>query len=90
MVLKNLITGIEIVILVNYQYLVDISRWESLCVPKMLFGFHAILNRIDTRVITPKYEGSCMVYKFEWDRKQKYISLNTHTLVVSKNVKVSL
>ena len=56
MVLKILITGIEIVILVNYRYLVDISRWESPCVPKLLVGVHAILKCNDTRVILPRYE----------------------------------
>ena len=48
-----------------------------------------MLNHIDTRVILPRYEGSFMVYRPKWNRKQKYPQ-NTHTLLISENMKSSL
>ena len=39
---------------------------------QVIIWMNTILNHIDTRANLPKYEGSCMVYRSKWYRKQKY------------------
>ena len=42
---------------------------ESLNI-RVIIWVNTILNHIDTRVILPRYESSCMVYKSKWYWKQ--------------------
>ena len=39
---------------------------------RVIFWVNTILNHIDTRAILPRYEGSCLVFRPKWGRKQKY------------------
>ena len=71
MVSENLLANIKIPILVKYWYLVGILRWENLCVPDLLFR-SILLNHVHTRMISPRYKGSCMVYRPKWYWKCKY------------------
>ena len=50
----------------KYCYLVGITRWENLCIPKSLFGSTPSEYHIITRVISLTYMGSWMVYKLKW------------------------
>ena len=63
--------NIKIIIPIKYWYLVGMSRWEALCILEFVIWVNTILNHIDTRVILPKYESSCMVHGPEWYQKQK-------------------
>ena len=42
---------------------------------RVIVWVNTILNRIDTRVDTPRYESFRTVYRPEWYRKQKYSQL---------------
>ena len=59
---------------------------ESLYAPVIIWVI-TISNHMDTRVILPRYEGSCIGYISEWYWKQKYKS---DTLLIFKNVKSSI
>ena len=48
------------------------SMGENIYILSYHFGQHHSLNHIDTMVILPRCEGSCMVYRFEWHQEQKY------------------
>ena len=41
--------SVKIFILIQYRYLVGMSRWEKFCIPELLF--ESILSHIDTRTI---------------------------------------
>ena len=49
----------------------------------VIFWINIILEHVETRVIIPRFEDSCMVYRPKWCQKKKNPS-NTHTLLVSK------
>ena len=48
--------------------------WQSLYT-QVIIWVTTILNHINTRVILPRYEDSCMVYRPEWYQKQKYCQI---------------
>ena len=43
---------------------------ESLYI-RVIIWVNTILNHIDTRAISPRYEGSCIVYRPKWYWKQE-------------------
>ena len=46
---------------------------------RVIICINTILNHIDIRVILPRYDGSCMVYRPELKTN---MSSNTHTLLI--------
>ena len=39
------------------------------------FWVNTIVNHIDTMAFLPRYEGSCLVYKPKWGRKQNHAQI---------------
>ena len=71
MISRNLPVRIKIVAPVKYWCLVGITRWQNLLYTWVIIWVNTILIHIHTRAILPRYEGSCMVYRPKWYRKQK-------------------
>lgn len=55
------------------------SKGEKIFYTRVIIWVNAILIHSDSRVILARYEGSSMVYRPEWYRKQKYGHMPTPT-----------
>ena len=71
MISRNLPVDIKIVTPVKIWCLVGMSRWENLLYTRVIIRVNTIVIHIHTRAILPRYEGSWMVYRPKWYRKQK-------------------
>lgn len=45
-----------------------VRQVESFWIHEFIFWSNTILIHIDTKVILPKYEKSCMVYRCKWNK----------------------
>ena len=68
---KNLPMDLKIIPPIKYWYLVHMSRWENLYVPKLLW-VNNILNYDELGQYLPRYDGSCLVYRPKSHREQNY------------------
>ena len=70
MVSKNLLVDIKIRMPLKYSMYVGYVKVREYFYTWNNIWVTAILDHIDTRVVLPRYEGFCMVYKPDWYQKQ--------------------
>ena len=62
----------------QYLYLVEYFEVRESLYTRVINWVDTILYHIDTRMISPRYEGSCMVHWPKWYQKQKHSHAPNH------------